>query len=80
MTHFKAVLIMNRLARLGRTVRETGAAGPNAAELVKLRFLLGMTNEQAVQSLGISASTAKMEWTYAKCWLRAALLDSPPRG
>jgi len=49
---------------------------PRAASLVKLRFFAGLTIEQAAQSLGVSAATAKNDWTYAKNWLRAELLDA----
>ncbi len=40
------------------------------AQLVKLRFFAGMTNEQAAQALGISTSTADNDWAYARAWLR----------
>ena len=46
-----------------------------AAELIKLRFFAGLTIQQAAEILGISISTAKSEWTYAKNWLRAEMLD-----
>jgi RNA polymerase sigma factor (TIGR02999 family) len=39
------------------------------AELVKLRYFAGLTNEQAAQSLGISTTTADRYWAYAKAWL-----------
>ena len=39
------------------------------AELVKLRFFAGLTNEQAATALGISASTADNDWAYARAWL-----------
>ena len=40
------------------------------ADLVKLRFFAGLTNEQAAEVLGISTSTADNDWAYARCWLR----------
>jgi RNA polymerase sigma factor (TIGR02999 family) len=40
------------------------------AELVKLRFFAGLTNEQAASVLGISTSTADNDWAYARSWLR----------
>jgi RNA polymerase sigma factor (TIGR02999 family) len=46
------------------------------AELVKLRFFGGLTNEQTAKTLGISVRTAYADWTYAKCWLRAELCDA----
>ncbi|MHC4714153.1 MAG: ECF-type sigma factor, partial [Planctomycetota bacterium] len=39
------------------------------AELVKLRYFAGLTNEQAAKALDISATTAKRHWQYARVWL-----------
>jgi RNA polymerase sigma factor (TIGR02999 family) len=39
------------------------------AELVKLRYFAGLTIEQAADMLGISNTTAKRHWTYARAWL-----------
>src|SRR5437667_1986992 len=39
------------------------------AELVKLRYFVGLTIEEAAQILGISAPTAKRWWAYARAWL-----------
>jgi DNA-directed RNA polymerase specialized sigma24 family protein len=48
-----------------------------AAELEKLRFFAGLTNQEAADVLGISASTAYADWSYAKSWLRVAVLGAP---
>jgi len=42
---------------------------PQKAELVKLRYFVGMTIEEAADVLGISAPTAKRRWAYARAWL-----------
>src|ERR1051325_8975783 len=39
------------------------------AELVKLRYFVGMTLEEAAEVLGISVRTAKYYWTHARAWL-----------
>jgi RNA polymerase sigma factor (TIGR02999 family) len=39
------------------------------SQLVKLRFFAGLTVEQAAGILGISQTTAKRYWTYARAWL-----------
>jgi RNA polymerase sigma factor (TIGR02999 family) len=39
------------------------------AELVKLRYFVGMTNEEAAEVIGISPRTAKYYWTHARAWL-----------
>jgi len=39
------------------------------AELVKLRYFVGLTIEETAEALGISAPTAKRDWAYARAWL-----------
>ena len=39
------------------------------AEVVKLRYFVGMTNLEAAQALGLSESTVKNYWTHARAWL-----------
>jgi RNA polymerase sigma factor (TIGR02999 family) len=40
-----------------------------AAELVKLRYFIGMTMEEAAAVLSLSKRTAENLWTYARVWL-----------
>jgi RNA polymerase sigma factor (TIGR02999 family) len=42
---------------------------PQKAELVKLRYFVGLTIEEAAQTLGISEGTAKRWWAYARAKL-----------
>jgi RNA polymerase sigma factor (TIGR02999 family) len=46
---------------------------PACAELVKLRFFAGLTQEEAAQALGVSRRTADRYWAFARAWLRQAL-------
>ena len=39
------------------------------AELVKLRYFVGLTLAEAAQALGISARTADNYWAHARAWL-----------
>jgi RNA polymerase sigma factor (TIGR02999 family) len=39
------------------------------AQLVQLRFFVGLSNEEAAKVLGISGITAKRYWRYARAWL-----------
>lgn len=50
---------------------------PRKAQLVKLRFFAGLTNEQAAQVLEISTSTADNDWAYARSWLRLEISGDP---
>jgi RNA polymerase sigma factor (TIGR02999 family) len=42
---------------------------PRAAELVKLRFFLGLTHAETATQLGVSVSTAERTWAFARAWL-----------
>src|SRR5438270_9770964 len=53
-------------------------ADPPAAELVKLRYFVGLTMAQAAKALGISLRNAERNWTYAKTWLLRELAKAPP--
>ena len=46
------------------------------ADLVKLRYFVGMTIEETAQILGISEPTAKRYRTYARAWLYAEISAS----
>ena len=42
---------------------------PVQAEVVKLRYFGGRTNEEVAQILGISVTTVKNYWAFARAWL-----------
>jgi RNA polymerase sigma factor (TIGR02999 family) len=42
---------------------------PVQAELVKLRYFAGLTNEEVAEVLEISLSTVKNYWAFARAWL-----------
>ena len=42
---------------------------PEAGELVKLRYFVGLTIAQIAETMGISKRTADRIWAYAKAWL-----------
>ncbi|MGI8788461.1 MAG: sigma-70 family RNA polymerase sigma factor [Pyrinomonadaceae bacterium] len=54
---------LNELAEFDRT----------QAKIVELKFFGGLTNEEAAEVLGVSASTVKREWRMAKSWLTTRL-------
>ncbi len=52
--------VLNRFAEVDR----------RAAELVKLLYFVGLTQEQAAQELGVSLATVERDWVFARAWLR----------
>ena len=42
---------------------------PEKAELVKQRYFVGLTIEEVADSMGISKTTAKRWWAFARAWL-----------
>jgi RNA polymerase sigma factor (TIGR02999 family) len=46
------------------------------AELVKLRYFVGLTIDEAAVALGISPRTAKYYWTHARAWLYQEITQS----
>lgn len=55
---------------------------PTGAQIVKLRYFLGLSIEEAADSLGLARSTAYEHWSYARAWLHHALFGraSGPSG
>ncbi len=51
---------------------------PTAAELVKLRYFVGMNMTEAADALGLSVRSAERLWTYARAWLRRRIGSAPP--
>ena len=59
----------DELLELHEALEHFAAQDPRKAELVKLRYFVGLTIEEAAEVLGISAPTAKRWWSYARAWL-----------
>ena len=63
------------LIALDEALSELAVHDPRKAELVKLRYFVGLTICQAADVLRISESTADADWAYAKSWLRVRVAD-----
>ena len=59
----------DQLLAVNDALDKFAALDPQAAELVKLRYFVGMTIEETAEALGISKATAKRHWDYARAWL-----------
>lgn len=59
----------DQLLALNDALDRFAALEPQQAELVKLRYFVGLKIEEAAEVLGISKATAKRWWAYARAWL-----------
>lgn len=55
---------------------QLAVADPVAADLVKLRYFVGMTMEEASTALGLPLRTTERVWSYAKAWLRRSMEET----
>jgi RNA polymerase sigma factor (TIGR02999 family) len=63
------------LLDLDEALAELALVEPAKAELVKLRYFVGLTLDEAAETLGISSATADRYWKYARAWLADRLRD-----
>jgi RNA polymerase sigma factor (TIGR02999 family) len=67
----------DELVALNDALDRLRVANAQAAELVKLRFFAGLTNEEAAGALGVSPRKANQMWAYARAWLLESLGHEP---
>ena len=57
------------LLAVNEALDRLAAHDPQKAELVKLRYFVGLTIEETAAVMGISEPTVKRHWAYARAWL-----------
>ena len=62
-----------QLLAINEALAKFAQVDPRKAELVKLRYFIDMTFEEASEVLGIAVPTAKQWMAYARAWLRVEL-------
>jgi RNA polymerase sigma factor (TIGR02999 family) len=60
----------DQLLAVNEALEKFAAQDERKAELVKLRYFVGMNFEEAAEAMGIAVPTAKQWWAYARAWLR----------
>ena len=63
----------DQLLAVDEALQKLSREHPVQAEIVKLRYFGGMTNDEIAQALDLSVSTVKNYWTFARAWLFDAL-------
>lgn len=61
------------LLALDEALDELAVEDSRKAELVKLRYFVGLSVEDAAEILEISSATAKRDWAFARAWLHHAI-------
>lgn len=61
------------LEALDEALTRLAALDARQAEVVDLRFFVGLTIEEAADVLGVAPATVKRDWTVARAWLYASL-------
>jgi RNA polymerase sigma-70 factor, ECF subfamily len=59
---------------------ELEAVDRRVSKVVELRFFGGLREEEAADALGVSISTLKRDWAFARAWLYNRLTAAPPGG
>jgi RNA polymerase sigma factor (TIGR02999 family) len=59
----------DELLALDEAIDRLATVDGRAAQVVKLCFFAGLTQEQAAEELGVSVATAERRWSFARAWL-----------
>lgn len=68
----------DQLLAVHEALEKLAAVDERKAELVKLRYFVGMSFDEAASALGIAVPTAKQWWAYARAWLTVELQRDNP--
>jgi RNA polymerase sigma factor (TIGR02999 family) len=58
-----------RLIQINTALEELALLAPEKAEVVKLRFFVGLDENEIAELLDLSPRTVERYWSYAKAWL-----------
>ncbi len=61
------------LLNVDEALSRLGELDERAAQVVELRFFGGMTEVQTAEALGVSITTVKRDWDFARAWLYKTL-------
>lgn len=66
----------DQLLALDEALQKLAQAEPQGAELIRLRFYVGLPNKEAAKLLNVSERTGKRLWAYCRAWLLDHLSQS----
>lgn len=75
----EALLVLNQpseeLLSIHEIIEELEQEDPQAAELVKLRYFVGLTMQETADALGLKKRKAEGIWEYGRVWLHRRLRE-----
>jgi DNA-directed RNA polymerase specialized sigma24 family protein len=69
----------DQLLAVDEALEKFAGLDPRKAELVKLRYFVGLNFDETAAALGIAVPTAKQWWAYSRAWLTVEMRGSAPR-
>ena len=61
------------LLALDEALEKLAQTEPRKAELVRLRFFVGLTEEETAEALDVSVRTVRRDWRFVRAWMFAEL-------
>lgn len=72
-TNLPAATPPDEFLAVDEALERLAQAHPEEAQVVKLRYFVGLTQDEAARVLGISRRTVNNRWDFARAWLYQAL-------
>ncbi len=72
-TDLPAATTPEELLAVDEALERLAQAHPEEAQVVKLRYFVGLTQEETARVLGVSRGTVNNRWSFARAWLYQAL-------
>lgn len=69
-----------QLVALSEALEKFAVREPQKAELVKLRYFVGLTFEETAEAMGVSVPTVNRWWAFSRAWLLAEMKDQRADG
>ncbi len=66
----------NELVSVDEALEQLSQLDATAADLIKLRYFVGMTMAETAEALDMPLRTAERRWSFARAWLRRAIEQS----
>jgi RNA polymerase sigma factor (TIGR02999 family) len=63
------------LLALDEALEQLRSLSPRQADVVEMRFFVGLTAQQTAAMLNISAETVKLDWRFARAWLQRQIRE-----